>query len=80
MLSRMQTETVDLTRLRRKGDGIVYQFKRAEDSRKVPYHSAKDQFIDRDGLPFIGQVSLITLISVTVKWLRTFISWVSGCE
>ncbi|BBN05770.1 DNA-directed RNA polymerase I subunit RPA2 [Marchantia polymorpha subsp. ruderalis] len=53
-----KTETIDLTRMRRKGDGIVNVFARS-DAAGGPKRGAppvqNSNFVDTDGLPYIGQ-------------------------
>ncbi|CAK9217456.1 unnamed protein product [Sphagnum troendelagicum] len=51
-----KSETIDLTHLRQKGDGIVNVFGRPAASSRFKETAEKDaKFIDSDGLPHIGQ-------------------------
>ncbi|CAM6092481.1 unnamed protein product [Calypogeia fissa] len=51
-----KTETIDLTKLRRKGDGIVNVFGRSDGSKNGALATQYTNYIDVDGLPHIGQV------------------------
>ncbi|KAJ7532498.1 hypothetical protein O6H91_13G006400 [Diphasiastrum complanatum] len=53
-----KSETVDLTEMRQRGDGIVNVFSRSDGQAGRRTVSGMDQtsFIDRDGLPHVGQV------------------------
>lgn len=56
----LQSETIDLTAIRQRGDGIISMFGKAGEStgKFKEQADSKEKFIDRDGLPFIGQVFL----------------------
>lgn len=53
----LQSETIDLTQLRQKGDGVSNIFSKPGASSRFKEQADKDaKFIDSDGLPYIGQV------------------------
>lgn len=54
----MQSETIDLTDLRQRGDGITNVFARSGAMARFKEQADKSaNFIDVDGLPYIGQVN-----------------------
>jgi hypothetical protein len=53
----MQSETIDLTELRQRGDGITNFFARSDAMARFKEQADKTaNFVDSDGLPYIGQV------------------------
>lgn len=66
-----KTETIDLKPLRARGDAITTEFKRrAKTPSKGPPKkddSAPENFIDVDGLPFVGQVKTGELVTLDGK-------------
>ena len=53
----MQSETIDLTELRQRGDGITNIFARSGAMARFKEQADKTaNFVDSDGLPYIGQV------------------------
>lgn len=49
-----KTETIDLTKINKKGDGYINKFSRVNHPASQLHHS-EAKFLDTDGLPYIGQ-------------------------